>query len=196
MSQIWIVLYLTLGASLLLAIRLMNNRKFSFEKSMQETIQYGIDRVTYPDGKPIWVKLREHLGTALIAGLLLPIWPIVCIWALYESLSHKNRDDASVDEPTKFFSSIETRIKKITVDEVEQLETYQDPLDALPDKPLGHLHHVWLDFKNEIKPRDEIWIYRRKQTTEPDRWLPNAPEDGYVLMRNGQVIREIFTSAD
>lgn len=57
-------------------------------------------------------------------------------------------------------------------------------------RPFGFLHKEWTRLKGSMRPGDELRFY----TSEDRDWEALAGEEGYVAVRNGEIVAQIITS--
>ncbi len=81
-------------------------------------------------------------------------------------------------------------LERLTVDEIEAIEVVQDPLNAVPKVPFGHLHAVWSQVKEAMQPNDELWSFT---ATWPGEFGSPEPRKGYVLWRRGKPVEHVLT---
>ncbi len=51
----------------------------------------------------------------------------------------------------------------------------------------------WLQFRDQMQEGDEIWYYKSPMETWTE-WFPLCGREGYVLLRDGEIIDEILLS--
>lgn len=51
----------------------------------------------------------------------------------------------------------------------------------------------WLRFKDQIQPGDQIWYYKTPIETWTE-WFPLCGREGYVIVRDDQIVDEILLS--
>ena len=156
------------------------------------------------EDEPILIKLKMRLSHALIVVASTVFWPLVVI--LFSREPKNPLLDISSKDLRKYFSTPETRIRIITIEEAEDKEYISDPLGAVSNQPFGHLYPAWIKFKAEIYPQDELWEFKASKQLLEDfkknryayllngiNWMDY--QDGYVIIRNGEVVGDIFTNA-
>lgn len=59
-----------------------------------------------------------------------------------------------------------------------------DPLNAAPELPFGHLHPVWLKFKQSLDEQDTVHSFTKEW--RPPLSFCRQEVSGYVCVRGGQ----------
>lgn len=89
-------------------------------------------------------------------------------------------------EDKKPFSLIEDELKaKCTVEQIEESNLIDDPMDAVPQVPFGHLYPKWVELKESLQPGEVLWRFETKRTEVKDcesMW-------GYAVKRDSQIDR-------
>ena len=84
-------------------------------------------------------------------------------------------------------------VKRHTIQEIEAMNLIEDPLEAVPYVPFGHLNFVWERFKQHLRDTDEVWYYRTNH-------LFDAPHVrsmmGYAIVRNGELLERFVTERE
>lgn len=57
-------------------------------------------------------------------------------------------------------------------------------------RPFGFLHDEWIRLKGSMRPGDELRFY----TADGRDWEALAGEEGYVVIRHGEIVARITTS--
>ena len=70
-------------------------------------------------------------------------------------------------------------VEKLSRAEIEALEQVDDPLQAVPNLPLGHLNSVWQALADGLEPDCELWSFRGRWKTKYCDWQMH----GYVARR-------------
>lgn len=73
--------------------------------------------------------------------------------------------------------------RRITVEEVEQLEMVDDPMHAAPRLPFGHLNHIWVQFKAVLEPGMELHTF--SATYRAWGGYIELTKRGYVIVIDG-----------
>ena len=81
-------------------------------------------------------------------------------------------------------------LERLTVDEIEARELVQDPLNAVPKVPFGHLNAVWTQVRSAMQPGDELWSFT---ATWPGEYGSPELRKGYVLWRRGKPVGHVLT---
>jgi hypothetical protein len=131
--------------------------------------------------------MTDRLIVVAAAIVVVPVWPIVLIVQL--------RDIAKyiADPPARFKKFKVTRkhlVKRISIQEVERLELVIDPFGAVPDVPFGFLNGAWLQFVNDLRPADSLWVLSARAVNG----FQMEERQGYAILRWGRIKRVILTS--
>ncbi len=131
---------------------------------------------------------KERLLNYLI---LLLIWPLVVAVLAHSVLFDRPRPERIY---RAWIATPDSLIKQLSVDAIEQLEIYSDPLTAVPPLPFGHLHEAWLRFRHTLQPGDQLWSFRADTHDDEDLdWCRRyGVVEGYAVLRVGEIIGEFF----
>ena len=80
-------------------------------------------------------------------------------------------------------------IECLSVNEIEHRERVDDPLQAVPNLPFGHLNDVWMQFLQKRQSGDSLWSFAAKW----ESWGSHEQLAGYVLVRDGQPGEHMLT---
>ena len=84
-------------------------------------------------------------------------------------------------------------VSRHTITEIESLNLIEDPLEAVPNVPFGHLNFAWEQFKQHLRDRDELWHYRTNCLFDS----PYARSMmGYVIVRNSEMGERFVTDRE
>lgn len=129
----------------------------------------------------------DRLISLVAAMVVVPIWPIVLVIQLKDIAKH------IADPPkryVKFRFKRSHRIRRVSVQEAEELERIVDPLDAVPDAPFGFLNGAWRNFLLQMKPIDSLWVISAKAI----QGFQMEEREGYAIVRFGWIRRTMLTS--
>jgi hypothetical protein len=79
--------------------------------------------------------------------------------------------------------------RKVTIEEVEQTNLIQDPMEAVPNIPFGHCNARWVIFKDSLHDNETLWEFesdRSELAGVQAMW-------GYAVKRDGRVDRFMTT---
>jgi hypothetical protein len=129
----------------------------------------------------------DRLISFVAAISVMPIWPIVLAIQLKDIAKY------IADPPqryAKFRFNRSHLIRRVSVQEAEELEIIFDPLSAVPDAPFGFLNGAWREFHLQMKPIDSLWIISAKAI----HGFHLEEREGYAIVRFGWIRRTMLTS--
>lgn len=169
----YIIGYLVIGAVSLLITYAITHLDNSEEAKDLREMRKRIE----PKSKNFKEQIINQLIVPIIALILaLIFWPAALIWVIKDRLerrAYKNREEK---EPEIFKVKKGHLKEKVSIEDVEALETVMDPLDAAPKIPFGHLNSAWQELKKNIN-----------QKMSYGHFLPNGFLSGDMLI-NEQVM--------
>jgi len=197
----WMILYLALGALVLLVVYVHGQlRKKTFAHELAIIMEKEQSKRL-----PFWKKILSKFAVAFV---VLPVawlvWPAVLFIKIRSEIRERcrniedSRESASysearrrpkkwaslkVDDTEDFEVRPDERLQRHTVEQVENLHRINDPMGAVPDLPFGHLNHRWDAFMALLQPDDEIWSFRTTRLPMDDEF---SAFDGYVIVRHGK----------
>lgn len=181
--------YITIGLVTAISMLLTSYRpKSEFAKAIDEAL----------NGKRSWhYKLREAMVIPGTIVLIMLVWPIA-LWMLAADRL-KNRALKEQKNPEEQFAAQQEFLKeKLTIEQIEARELYQDPLRVTPNLPFGHLNAAWEEFKLQLKSDDELWSFEipKSQPMGLHALPSNAAMAGYALIRNKKIAGEFVCEAN
>lgn len=85
-------------------------------------------------------------------------------------------------------------LQRMTISEIEERETVDDPLHAAPNIPFGFLNSTWAHFAAAADANDdEIWSFQKERHSTSGRF---EKFEGYAAVRSGRVVACFFTVHD
>ena len=129
----------------------------------------------------------DQLIVLAAAIAVVPVWPIVLFVQLWEMAKYM------ADPPqryVKFKFSRHHLVRKVSVQEAEDLERVVDPLGAVPDLPFGFLNAAWQNFLDQLTPIDSLWILSATAMNGSRM----EKREGYAIVRFGWIMRTLLTS--
>jgi hypothetical protein len=183
-----LMLYLALGV-LTLAVsggaHLWHHRHDEREPEWVESLAQEMN----PERKKLWYRIRARvLGPVLTVIAMVLFWPAAWWMKCAEFLNERRL--AREREEAIFKVKPQHLLERLTVDEIEARELVQDPLNAVPKVPFGHLIAVWTQVKSAMQPGDELWSFT---ATWPGEFGSPELRKGYVLWRRGKPMGHILT---
>jgi len=148
----------------------------------RETIDDAYLRDLRERRQPSWKEwlIDDVIGSTIAGVLVIVAWPLVVVlWVKEKWFSGR----ASASERPVFEVRQEHLLERRSIEEIERLERVDDPLDAVPDLPFGHLHFAWLQFREKLEPGDEVWSF----TAPWSEWGWCYTRSGYAILRKDGV---------
>lgn len=115
--------------------------------------------------------------------LVPPIWPLA-LALLFCEVRIKERPPRTLFRDELAFEIETGELERVvTIEEVEQYELVDDPLNAAPRLPFGHLNHLWERFKAVIEPGMELHAF----SAHYRGWFGHTEctKRGYVIVIDG-----------
>ena len=177
--QEWIIAYFVVGV---VVMSVLARFKASKRKTFANELWF-LTRNLEDENKPPtqrFLETRLMPGLAFLFGWL--VWPVMLIirlWVAYRGSSDAqpwppkrqwdlgpNADELLkeakelIKTPYERSVLLEERLEEVNADEIEQRHFVQDPLDAVPALPFGHLNRVWLHLRDQLTPERSLWRFR------------------------------------
>jgi hypothetical protein len=141
-----------------------------------------------PEREKLWYRVRARvLAPVLTVIAMVLFWPAAW-WMKCAELVNERRL-AREREEAIFKVKPQHLLERLTVEEIEAREMVQDPLNAVPKVPFGHLNSVWLELKSEMQPGDELWSFN---ATWPGPVGSPELRLGYVLWQGRKPVRHVL----
>jgi len=177
--------YLAIGACIAIG-------GFIYQYSPKSKFARELEKILYPKRS-----FKDEVKEALVipVGLLgITIgWPIF-IYMVFEGAWTKNRNTDPLCEEKQFATQGMYLKARQTVDEAESQAFTEDPLNAVPNIPFGHLNKGWIVFIEQMSADDELWSFLIPKGSLIGRYGSEAQADmhGYSIVRNGKTIDEFI----
>lgn len=149
----WLAIYLAIGCVSTVVLLFIHRYETSGNSDFVKTMLDSLN----PERKSISYRLREALAILIAAILIVIAWPIALAIQVNDTFRSSRR--SSADKPVIFAVEAKHLKKRMSLSEVEAFETIREPMGAAPILPFGHLHSVWLEFKEKLDQLDEIWAF-------------------------------------
>lgn len=121
----------------------------------------------------------EAVGLPLgVAGLVCLVGPLLGVW-VFKAWREQRESDAHDQGPSFSVQPVDL-VRPLTVADAEQAGRIQDPLQAVPALPFGHLHPAWLRFVAQRPAGAQLWTFDCEWT---DPWGCVHARRGYVWVR-------------
>jgi hypothetical protein len=124
--------------------------------------------------------LNKIVAPALGSVLIIIAWPVAIYMKGKELFAE--RDGGSGDTERDFVVEQKHLLERLSVQEIEQREIVEDPLNAVPAFPFGHLHDAWARFVNDLPEGAEVWSFSAKWST---KWGGKELREGYAAIHQG-----------
>lgn len=102
-------------------------------------------------------------------------WPII-FFAMLIHIIIQMRQEKMQDESLLFKIKASDLTEKLTIHEIESLESVRDPLNAAPIVPFGHLNTAWKNFLLSIDSQSDLWAFKCTYKA----YAREYPIEGYV----------------
>lgn len=99
-------------------------------------------------------KLLSNIFGCLV---IVTLWPVLAILMITDLFDRKSQSKYKTNHP--FEVKKESLLERLTQVEVESRERIQDPLNAVPNLPFGHLYQAWCKFLEKKSLDSEIWSF-------------------------------------
>ena len=179
--------YLAIGAAILIFYAgktLFKPRPLKDRQSLGERLA-AMD----PDRHKLSYKLLHHIVAPFFGSLfMVTCWPLLYVWLLRDHLAQKKREAEDAD--AVFRVEEKDLLGTVSIEEIEAGAMIIDPMMAVPAVPFGHLHKVWVVFKESLDKREPAWRFRRMHKT----WGCVDCYEGYVRYRENDLGTYFITS--
>ena len=131
---------------------------------------------------------RKDLSYRLLNDVLPPVlgsmfiviaWP-VAVYMKVKELRQRKMDD---ERARGFVVKPADLRERLTLEQIEQREIVEDPLNAVPPLPFGHLNGAWRDFLGRRPEASALWSFSAQWET---RWGAKELREGYVAVQDGR----------
>jgi len=148
----------------------------------REPMEYEFHRYLQERRQPSWKEwlIEDVIGPTIAGVLVIVAWPLVVAWWVKEKWFSGM---APAGERPVFEVRQEHLLERRSIEEIERLERVDDPLDAVPDLPFGHLYFAWLQFREKLEPGDEVWSF----TAPWNEWGWCCTRSGYAVLKADSV---------
>jgi hypothetical protein len=141
-----------------------------------------------PSRQRFWYRVLEDVVVPGLAFILVwLVWP-VAIGIKFFEMYQKKEAAANSERLAKakvFVLKEEALIREMTVAEIEQANVVIDPLGAAPNLPFGHLHAVWVEFRDGLGVGETVHLF---ESVGPNVFRKQLIW-GYAVCRGGRVER-------
>ena len=196
--QEWLLGYLLLGVAVVVILRNVGkSRKREWAEELYDTLlQERRARRSKTDRL-----IQDFLVPALMYPLCVLGWPLLLMykfWTMYR-LKYPAKPPPErekwireiIEEKMRFQLQTNELVKRLSIEEIEATNFIEDPMEAVPRVPFGHLNFAWEAFKKKMLDTDELWSFRTKRLSDDP-----AVEAviGYAIVREGVPVERFVTS--
>lgn len=196
--QEWLIGYLLLGVAVVVILRIVGkSRKKEWAEELHDTlVQERRARRSKTDRL-----IQDFLVPALMYPLFVLGWPLLLMykfWTMYR-LKYPAKPPPEqekwvreiIEEKMRFQLQTNELVKRLSIEEIEVTNFIEDPMEAVPRVPFGHLNFAWEEFKKKMLDTDETWSFRTKRLSDDP-----AVEAviGYAIVREGVPVERFVTS--
>jgi hypothetical protein len=141
-----------------------------------------------PSRQRFWYRVVEDVVVPGLAFILVwLVWPAAIGFKFFEM--YKKKEAAANSERLAkakvFVMKEEALIREMTVAEIEQANMVRDPLGAAPNLPFGHLHAVWVEFRDGVEVGETLHLF---ESVGPNAFRSQLIW-GYAVCKEGRVER-------
>lgn len=186
-----LAVYMAIGIASLYALEGVSaliDRRNGVPRRQRRAVPTAATAETAPGRLPRW--LREAGCGAAMLALLGLLWPLLLGFVLWGAVVRGERVLGSEPPEQPFAVAAVHLVEHMTREQIEQRERVVDPLDAVPDRPFGHLHATWQRFAAGLQAGDELWSFRAE---DRDRLGALHERRGYVVVRSGRPGAHLLT---
>jgi hypothetical protein len=139
-------------------------------------------------GRGDFASVDETPASELFNGCPKVSQPLAAIGFKFFEMYQKKEPAANSERLAKakvFVMKEEALIREMTVAEIEQANRVMDPLGAAPNLPFGHLHEVWVEFRDGLGVGETVHLF---ESVGPDVFRKQLIW-GYAVCKAGRVER-------
>lgn len=141
-----------------------------------------------PSRQRFWYRVVEDMVVpGLVFILVWLVWPVAIGFKFFEM--YKKKDAAANSERLAkakvFVLKEDALVREMTVAEIEQANMVIDPLGAAPNLPFGHLHAVWVEFRDGLGVGETLHLF---ESAGPNAFRKQLIW-GYAVCKEGRVDR-------
>lgn len=141
-----------------------------------------------PSRQRFWYRVVEDVVVPGLAFILVwLVWPVAIGIKFFELYQKKEATSNSerLAKARVFVLKEEALVREVTVDEIEQANMVRDPLGAAPNLPFGHLHAVWIEFRDGLGVGETLHLF---ESVGPNAFRKQMIW-GYAVCQEGRVER-------
>ena len=141
-----------------------------------------------PSRQRFWYRVVEDMVVPGLAFILVwLVWPVAIGFKFFEMYQKKDAaaNSERLAKAKVFMLKEEALIREMTVAEIEEANMVRDPLGAAPNLPFGHLHAVWVEFREGLRPQETLHLF---ESVGPNTFRKQLIW-GYAACREGRIDR-------
>ena len=169
------------------ALVLSRRNESSDDKKIRQTL-YELN-FSGPDRHKFSNRILKVAVPILGSSFVILTWPY-CLYRGVRTKIQANNQSLDNQEEKIFSVNVTDLVKRMSVDEIEEIERINDPMGAVPDVAFGFLNPMWEKFKTGFESDDEIWTYK---AIWKNNWQ-NEKRFGYAILRGEGVANQLMTN--
>jgi hypothetical protein len=141
-----------------------------------------------PSRQRFWYRVVEDMVVPGLAFILVwLVWPAAIGFKFFERYQKKEAaaNSERLAKAKVFVLKEEALVREMTVAEIEQANMVMDPLGAAPNLPFGHLHAVWVEFREGLGVGETVHLF---ESVGPNVFRKQLIW-GYAVCKAGRVER-------
>jgi hypothetical protein len=141
-----------------------------------------------PSRQRFWYRVLEDVVVPGLAFILVwLVWPFALVLKFFEMFKKKEAEANSerLAKAKVFVLKEEALVREMTVAEIEQANMVIDPMGAAPNLPFGHLHAVWVEFRDGLGVGETVHLF---ESVGPNAFRKQLIW-GYAVCKEGRVER-------
>jgi hypothetical protein len=141
-----------------------------------------------PSRQRFWYRVLEDVVVPGLAFILVwLVWPAAIGFKFFEMYQKKDAaaNSERLAKAKVFVLKEEALVREMTVAEIEQANMVIDPLGAAPNLPFGHLHAVWVEFRDGLGVGETVHLF---ESVGPNAFRKQLIW-GYAVCKAGRVER-------
>jgi hypothetical protein len=175
--MIYVYLWLGIGLATLAFVTWEENIRKSNESDFLREVLDNLN----PERKKTSYRILHKVIAPVIGGaLIVLLWPLGIFLKIKEFF--EKRQEKKDETESVFGVKRPHLLERLTIQEVEKREMVNDPLNAVPPLPFGHLNRRWEELLGTVQEDDEVWSFRANWTT---KWGFKEQREGYVVVSRG-----------
>jgi hypothetical protein len=183
--QFYGAVYLGAGITTLLVVLAANWQSLRPDPQSLESLIEAAN----PQPKTLWYRIRAKVPAPLLGGtLMVLLWPVVPVMKLKQWWDERQAEIRRKEDVFKV--QRQHLLERLTVAQIEAREMVEDPQQAVPALPFGHLNAAWCELVAGLEPGDECWSFSAQWSGDC-----RGPElrTGYVVWRRRKAVGHILT---